>query len=59
MPKRQAMFDLERFVAECRSALRERSPELAVKETVARAMADPGEVERVLGIHAVRPHVGG
>jgi uncharacterized protein (DUF1330 family) len=47
------MFDLERFVAECRSALRERSPELAVKETVARAMADPGEVERVLGIHAV------
>jgi hypothetical protein len=55
VPKRQAMFDLERFVAACRSALRERSPELAVKETVARAMADPGEVERVLGIHAVAP----
>ena len=43
------MFDIERFVADCRAARQESSPELAVKEVVARAMSRPGEVEQALG----------
>src|SRR5262245_32551043 len=43
------MFELDRFVEECRAALKERAPEIAVKEVVARAVADPSAVERVLG----------
>jgi predicted metal-dependent enzyme (double-stranded beta helix superfamily) len=43
------MFDLDRFITECRSALKERTPEIAVKEVVARAIAEPADVERVLG----------
>jgi predicted metal-dependent enzyme (double-stranded beta helix superfamily) len=43
------MFDVERFVTDCRRALKEPSPELAVKDVVEGAMARPGEVERALG----------
>jgi predicted metal-dependent enzyme (double-stranded beta helix superfamily) len=43
------MFDLERFVADCRAALNEHSPQSAIKEIVARAVAQPGEVEQGLG----------
>ena len=43
------MFDLDGFVADCRAALKERAPELAVKELVARAVAEPAEVEATLG----------
>jgi predicted metal-dependent enzyme (double-stranded beta helix superfamily) len=43
------MFDIDTFVADCREALRESSPEAAVREVVARAVAQPGEVERALG----------
>ena len=43
------MFDLDHFVAECRTALKEHSPQSATKELVARAVAHPGEVERALG----------
>lgn len=43
------MFDLERFVADCRAALSEYSPNLAIKEIVERAMVHPSEVARVLG----------
>ena len=35
------MFDLETFVADCRAALGESTPEVAVRELVARAMAQP------------------
>src|SRR5215813_13100397 len=42
-------FDVDRFVSECRVALRERTPELAVREVVERATARPDEVERALG----------
>jgi predicted metal-dependent enzyme (double-stranded beta helix superfamily) len=44
-----AMFDLDTFVSDCRGALRESTPEVAVRELVARAMAEPMEVERALG----------
>jgi predicted metal-dependent enzyme (double-stranded beta helix superfamily) len=43
------MFDLDRFIGECRSALTESSPELAVKELLAEVMSRPSEVEARLG----------
>jgi predicted metal-dependent enzyme (double-stranded beta helix superfamily) len=43
------MFDLDRFIADCHAALKERNPEIAVKELVARAVAEPSNVERALG----------
>ncbi len=46
------MFDVERLVGNCRAALRESTPEVAVKEVVERAMARPDEIERVLGTPA-------
>jgi predicted metal-dependent enzyme (double-stranded beta helix superfamily) len=49
------MFDLERFVADCRAALAESMPEVAVRDVVARAMAGSDEIERVLGT----PSMGG
>ena len=44
------MFDVDRFIADCRAALTESSPELAIKELLARAVSTPGEVEAALGI---------
>jgi len=43
------MFDLEQFVADCRAALAEDSSHKAVREVVARAVADPAAVMRALG----------
>jgi len=43
------MFDVDRFVAECRAALAESSPELAVKELLERAVAHPADVEAAFG----------
>ena len=43
------MFDLERFKKECLDALTEKSPHGAVKEIVARAVAEPGQVLKALG----------
>jgi predicted metal-dependent enzyme (double-stranded beta helix superfamily) len=43
------MFDLDRFIADCRAALKEHSPQSATKELVARAMAHPEDVEQALG----------
>jgi len=47
--RRTAMFDLDTFVADCRAALGESAPEVAVRELVERAVAQPTEVERALG----------
>lgn len=47
------MFDLDEFVADCRTALAEAQPLLAVKEVLDRAVADPGAVET-----ALHPDVG-
>jgi predicted metal-dependent enzyme (double-stranded beta helix superfamily) len=49
------MFDLDAFVADCRAAFRESTPEVAVRELVERAVAEPADVERALGT----PSVGG
>jgi predicted metal-dependent enzyme (double-stranded beta helix superfamily) len=43
------MFDLDRFIADCRTALTESSPELTIKEILERTVSAPGEVESALG----------
>lgn len=43
------MFNLDRFFADCRAALTDPSPELAVKELVERTVAGPADVEAALG----------
>jgi predicted metal-dependent enzyme (double-stranded beta helix superfamily) len=43
------MFDLERFVADCRIACAARAGHQAVREIVARAVSDPGAILQALG----------
>jgi predicted metal-dependent enzyme (double-stranded beta helix superfamily) len=43
------MFDLDRFIADCRTALAEDGSHRAMREVVARAVAEPGAVLRALG----------
>ena len=43
------MFEVDEFVAACRGALDEHTPELAVKELLSSAIARPGEIEAALG----------
>lgn len=43
------MFELDRFIADCRAALVERASHQAVREVVARAVAAPGAVLEALG----------
>ena len=43
------MFDVETFVAECRDALAEAQPAIAVKELVQRAVSEPAAIDDALG----------
>ena len=43
------MFDLDRFIADCRLALAEDQSHKSVREVVARAVADPASVLKGLG----------
>jgi predicted metal-dependent enzyme (double-stranded beta helix superfamily) len=43
------MFSLDSFVSDCRAALTRPKPELTIKEILARAVANPSEVEAALG----------
>lgn len=43
------MFDIDRFIADCRAMLTERSPETAIKELLERVLAHPADVETALG----------
>src|SRR5262249_24202816 len=43
------MFDLERFIADCRAAVAEDASHKAIREVVARAVADPAAILRSLG----------
>jgi predicted metal-dependent enzyme (double-stranded beta helix superfamily) len=43
------MFQKERFIEDCRAALREREARAAVQELVTRAVRDPREIVRELG----------
>jgi predicted metal-dependent enzyme (double-stranded beta helix superfamily) len=42
-------FDLQRFIADCRDALREDSPERAMREVAARAIDNPAAILTALG----------
>jgi predicted metal-dependent enzyme (double-stranded beta helix superfamily) len=43
------MFDVDEFVAQCRAALNEHAPELAIKELLERAVSRPEEIRAALG----------
>jgi len=43
------MFTVEQFIADCRAALREHSPQAAIKELLERVMSEPTAVEGALG----------
>ena len=43
------MFDKERFIEQCRTALRESNAQAAIRELVTRAVSDPAQVVRTLG----------
>ena len=45
----ESSFDLQRFIAECRSALREDKPEHAMRDVAARAVAEPAALLKALG----------
>ncbi len=49
------MFDIDHLVADCHAALIEPSPQVRIRELVARAVSQPSEVERALGT----PRLGG
>ncbi len=49
------MFDLDRFIADCRDAIAEDASHKAVREIVARAVADPTGVMKAVG----EPRCGG
>src|SRR5689334_6238885 len=44
-----SMFDLERFVADCRAAISRDKSHKAVQEVVGRAVSDPAAVLKALG----------
>ena len=46
------MFEVAEFVVSCQEALKEHTPELAVKELLSSAIAKPGEIEAALGTPA-------
>lgn len=48
-------MELEQFVADCSAAVMDSAPTKSVRETVARAVADPGALEQILGV----PEQGG
>ena len=43
------MFNADRFIEDCRSALTEDNVHAAMKEIVARAVAEPSQVLKALG----------
>ena len=43
------MFEKERFIEECRVALKQRDSHAAVRELVAKAVNDPAQIVRALG----------
>ncbi len=44
------MFDVDDFVADCRQALTESEPRLAIKEVLERAVANPEQVDKALPV---------
>ena len=52
LPATRRAFDLDRFIADCHAALREAPPQKAVREVMARALADPAAMRDALGAPA-------
>jgi predicted metal-dependent enzyme (double-stranded beta helix superfamily) len=46
------MFDVDTFVSDCRAALEGTTPELAIKDVLARAVSRPSSIEAALGTPA-------
>jgi predicted metal-dependent enzyme (double-stranded beta helix superfamily) len=44
-----AMFQKERFIEECRAALKERHAQAVIRELVEKAVSEPAQVVRALG----------
>ncbi len=43
------MFDKERFIEDCRAALKESNAHAAIRELVAKAVSDPAQLLKVIG----------
>jgi predicted metal-dependent enzyme (double-stranded beta helix superfamily) len=43
------MFDVETFISQCRAALEDTTPELAIKDVLARATSEPSSIIAALG----------
>src|SRR5690606_10343405 len=43
------MFEIDRFIEDCRAAVREDGTHKAAREVLARALSEPGQVVRALG----------
>lgn len=43
------MFDKERFIEDCRAAIREKDAQAVIRELVAKAVSEPAQLMRVLG----------
>src|SRR5687768_12692732 len=43
------MFDKDTFIADCRAALNEKNAQAAIRELVARAVSEPGQIVKALG----------
>lgn len=43
------MFDTDRFIEDCRAALKEKNAQAAIRELVARAVSEPAQIVRALG----------
>src|SRR5262252_5810883 len=49
VPPVPTSFDVDRFIADCRAGLADRSPRTAIRELVARVVSEPAELLRALG----------
>ena len=43
------MFDKERFIEDCRAALKEKNAHASIKELVEKAVSDPSDLMRAIG----------
>jgi hypothetical protein len=48
------MLNLDNFISDCRAALPQPTPELAIKEILARALANPSEIEAALVVVSLK-----
>ena len=49
MPPVPTSFDVDRFIADCRAGLADRSPQAGIRELVSRVVSEPAQLLRALG----------